>query len=64
MTLDFGIDVSTLPSEVKEKLAELELELSEGMTHSLFVYHFIVITADNCHHISSINRFLMKYNAK
>lgn len=32
MTLDFGIDVATLPPEVRAKLAELELELSEGMT--------------------------------
>ncbi|XP_054168198.1 disco-interacting protein 2-like [Oppia nitens] len=30
MTLDLGIDVSSLPTDVREKLAELELELSEG----------------------------------
>lgn len=27
---DFNIDISTLPEDVREKLAELDLELSEG----------------------------------
>lgn len=27
---DFQIDISTLPEDVREKLAELDLELSEG----------------------------------
>lgn len=27
---DLSIDISRLPEEVREKLAELELELSEG----------------------------------
>lgn len=27
---DFNVDVSKLPEDVREKLAELDLELSEG----------------------------------
>lgn len=29
---DLGVDVAKLPDEVREKLAELDLELSEGKT--------------------------------
>lgn len=47
---DFGIDISKLPEDVRDKLAELDLELSEGRlvqcpivvclhpTNKLFVY--------------------------
>jgi hypothetical protein len=31
---EFNIDISTLPEDVREKLAELDLELSEGKQRS------------------------------
>lgn len=34
---EFNIDIGKLPEDVREKLAELELELSEGK--SSFYYH-------------------------
>ncbi len=40
MALDFGIDFSLLPTDIREKLAELELELSEGLIYFLSLFIF------------------------
>lgn len=34
---DLAIDVDTLPEEIREKLAELDLELSEGEFFPTFI---------------------------
>lgn len=41
---EFNIDVSKLPEDVREKLAELDLELSEGRSN-LFISTIIVSIA-------------------
>ena len=41
---DLGIDINKLPTETRTKLAELELELSEGkrFLHSILYNHFFL----------------------
>lgn len=39
---DFGVDMSKLPQDVREKLAELELELSEGKKPWVYFIVYII----------------------
>lgn len=39
---EFGLDVNKLPQDVREKLAELDLELSEGKSKYLICFVYII----------------------
>jgi hypothetical protein len=53
---EFNIDISKLPEDVREKLAELDLELSEGKQRSFCFREFVVLNEDI--HIFLINNIL------
>lgn len=43
---EFNIDISKLPEDVRDKLAELDLELSEGKQSSFRFDEFFVLDED------------------
>lgn len=50
---EFNIDISKLPEDVRDKLAELDLELSEGKLRSFWFDE--IITVNNEIHVFLIN---------
>jgi hypothetical protein len=50
---EFNIDISKLPEDVRDKLAELDLELSEGKLHSHWFDEIIIV--NNEVHVFLIN---------
>lgn len=40
---EFNIDISKLPEDVRDKLAELDLELSEGKLHTFWFDEIIIV---------------------
>lgn len=53
---EFNIDISKLPEDVRDKLAELDLELSEGKQSSFWFHEFVILNEDI--HASLINNIL------
>lgn len=39
---DIVVDLATLPEDIREKLAELDLELSEGKRHIIYLIHTVL----------------------
>lgn len=52
---DVNIDLSKLPEDIRDKLAELDLELSEGMLKIIFDISLSALYQPYTHYTRSLN---------